>query len=43
MAYENQLYEIESRNEETGVVVDYFKDAGNPQLHEAGHKLIGYP
>ena len=30
MAYENQLYELEKRNEELGIKVDFHASAGNP-------------
>ena len=43
LVYENQLFELESRNEALGITVDYHKHRGNPQLREKGHALIGYP
>ena len=30
MVYENQLYELEQRNAEQGISVDFNKDKGNP-------------
>ena len=30
LAYENQIYEIEERNEELGIEVDFFKDDKRP-------------
>ncbi len=43
MAYENQLYELEQRNAELGITVDFHADMGNPQLYEKDHKLAGFP
>lgn len=43
MAYENQLFEIEERNSQLGITIDFLANEGNPQLHEQGHKAIGYP
>lgn len=43
MAYENQLWELENRNKALGIKVDFNSTNGNPQLHEKGHKLIGFP
>ena len=43
MAYENQLFELEERNKKLGIKVDYYESGGNPQLHEKGHKAIGFP
>ena len=30
LAYENQIYEIEERNDELGIEVDFFKDDKRP-------------
>ena len=43
LVYENQLFELEARNEALGITVDYHKHRGNPQLREKGHALVGYP
>lgn len=43
MACENAVFELECRNQERGIKVDYHADRGNPQLHESGHKMTGYP
>ena len=36
-------YEIEQRQAELGIHVDFHSDKENPQLSEKGHKLIGFP
>lgn len=43
LAYENQIYEIEERNEERGIQVDFFKDEKRPQLFPNMVKKVGYP
>ena len=43
LAYENQLYEIESKNKERGIKIDYYKDDHRPQKYPNVNKFAGYP